>query len=478
MKRRAVGLMAVLTLALAGWAQPQPGEPVSLTLHPAAPPKPSLKYRLLPDRRDQQPGNAAALYYRAVAMLVENQPLFKEIQSEYWDNWRSMPLKELPRPEVHDKLRMARHLLAEVEQAAQRRDCDWLLEGRSEGLGLVLPELSIFRRVACLLAVRARLEIADGQLDQTLKTMQTGYALAHRLGEKSSPTLMHAFLAVSVAAGLTEQLEELIQQPNSPNLYWSLTALPRPFFDPKSALLEGSTSLERMFPWLTRLEKGPMTLAEVQAGMVKLDQILDDFGLRKPERLEVTGRAALFVQALPVAKEALLAQGMKAEELEAMPTIQVVALHAYREYREAFEEGLKWMYTPEPLYEAGYQKALARCKKATERMDRLFFRGLLNALGDGDPLALERLFAVYGRMDRRLAALRCLEALRLQAAANGGQWPTALKDVTEVPVPVDPVTGKPFEYRRNGDRATLATPPAEGKTLPVKTLTFELTLER
>jgi hypothetical protein len=473
MKRFAAGLTAFLTLALAGWAQPQPGEPVPLTLHPAAPPKPSLKYRLLPERRDQQPGNAAGLYYRALAMFVENQELLKEIQSEYWDTWRSMPLKELPRKEVYEKLRMARHFLAEIEQAGQRRDCDWLIEGRSEGFGLLLPELNSYRRVAGVLAVQARLEIAEGQLDKALKTLQTGYALAHHLGE--APTLIHTLVGAAIASVLNTQLEELIQQPGAPNLYWTLTALPRPFFDPKKGYEEMTTSLERMVPWFSRLEKGPMTLAEVQAGMLKLDQMLDDFGVRRPDRL---GQSALFVTALPGAKEALVAKGMKAEELEKMPTIQVVALHAYQEYREANEEGIKWMYIPEALNGAGFQKSLARCKQATERMDRLFFRGLLKGLTTDDPLSLNSIYTAYGRFDRRIAALRCLEALRLQAEANEGKWPASLKEVTEVPVPNDPVTGKPFVYQRNGDRATLASPNAEDKTLPVQALTYELIFGR
>src|SRR5579884_400169 len=218
MKRFAVGLVALLILAVASGAQPQPSEPIALTLHPAAPPKPSLKYRLLPDRREQQPGNAAALYYRALAMFVENQTLLREIQSEYWSNWRALPLKQLPRQEIQEKLRMARHLLAELQQAALRRDCDWQLEGRSEGFGLLLPELNGYRRVAEVIAVQARLEIAEGQFDKALQALQTGYALAHRLGE--GPTLIHTLVGAAVASVLNDQLQELIQQPCAPNLYW------------------------------------------------------------------------------------------------------------------------------------------------------------------------------------------------------------------------------------------------------------------
>lgn len=477
MSRVLAALTAFLTLALTVSAQPQPGEPVALTLHPAAPPKPSLKVRLLPDRRDQQPGNAATLYYRALAMFVENPELLKEVHAESWETWRTLPLKELPRLEVHDKLHRARHLLAEFDLAAQKRDCDWQLEGRPEGIGLLLPDLQGYRHVAVVLVVRARMEIAEGQFDKALKSLQTGYALAHRLG--TGPTVIHLLVGAAIAALLNAEVEELIQQPGAPNLYWALTALPRPFFDPRAALTEESTSLERTFPWLAQLDKGPMTLEQVQAGMFKLDAIMDDLNVRKADR---TAQALLFTQALPAAREALAARGISAEELEKMPAIQVVCLYAYREYREAYEEALKWTYAPEALSEAGYKKAAARLNQATARMDRLLFRGLLRGLSDlpqaGGDSFFDRLYTTAYRQERRVAALRCLEALRLHAAESDGKWPAALKEVIEVPVPPDPVTGKPFEYKVNGDRATLTTPRADGKTLPVQALAFEVTLGR
>lgn len=46
--------------------------------------------------------------------------------------------------------------------------------------------------------------------------------------------------------------------------------------------------------------------------------------------------------------------------------------------------------------------------------------------------------------------------LRSYAAANGGKLPERLEDVKETPVPANPVTGRPFEYRFDGDTATLA----------------------
>jgi hypothetical protein len=39
-----------------------------------------------------------------------------------------------------------------------------------------------------------------------------------------------------------------------------------------------------------------------------------------------------------------------------------------------------------------------------------------------------------------------------------GKLPAHLRDITEVPIPDDPVTGKPFEYRLERDTAYLQSP--------------------
>ena len=47
------------------------------------------------------------------------------------------------------------------------------------------------------------------------------------------------------------------------------------------------------------------------------------------------------------------------------------------------------------------------------------------------------------------------------AAANGGNLPKRLEDVTETPVPENPATGRPFEYRVENGTATLADSKSE-----------------
>ena len=67
------------------------------------------------------------------------------------------------------------------------------------------------------------------------------------------------------------------------------------------------------------------------------------------------------------------------------------------------------------------------------------------------------------QLDREVALLGIVEALRLHAAAHEGQLPARLADIG-VPMPVDPVTGKPFDYDAEGATAHLRGPAPDGAT--------------
>lgn len=72
-----------------------------------------------------------------------------------------------------------------------------------------------------------------------------------------------------------------------------------------------------------------------------------------------------------------------------------------------------------------------------------------------DPDAKEKIHLLMNRLDRHVALLQCIEAIRLFAAGHDGQLPEKLSDITEVAVPNDPVTRKPFVYRCTGSDAAL-----------------------
>jgi hypothetical protein len=61
------------------------------------------------------------------------------------------------------------------------------------------------------------------------------------------PSLMHALVGAACATLVLEQVETWIQQPGSPNLYWALTNLPRPFVDFGKAMEAEKISLDSFF---------------------------------------------------------------------------------------------------------------------------------------------------------------------------------------------------------------------------------------
>jgi hypothetical protein len=478
---RTLGCLMVLLAAVpAATAQTRPpGEPVRLTLHAAALPEPASACRVLPDTRDMAPGNAAAIYYRAFAPLADNTTLFDEVKSGQWDLWLAMPIKDMPRAEVRSKLEVVAPLLRELDLAAHRRDCDWQLEGRPEGIALLIPEVQTFRQVARVIAVRARLEMVEGHCDAALRALQAGYALGWNLG-RHAPTLIHLLVGAALTAVMDQELENLLQQPGAPNLYWALTVLPRPYFDPLPAVEEERSMLDRSWPELKALEGGPMSPAQVQALRQEIGKAGSRIGLVPPDLGDLIAQAWLQSQAYPDARKALLAQGLKAEDVDAMPLFQAVALAVVREYRREWDDYAQWIHVPDFEHQPGYVKSRDRLRQSGERLSRLviFPRPLGGELNFFGPIPYEKVFAAIDRTDRRFAALRCVEAVRLYAAGHDGRLPAALADVTEVPVPPDPVTGKPFEYEAHGDTARLAQPLPAGAKPPPAMLVYELTVQR
>ena len=73
----------------------------------------------------------------------------------------------------------------------------------------------------------------------------------------------------------------------------------------------------------------------------------------------------------------------------------------------------------------------------------------------------------FAQGDRTRAALTAVEALRSYAADHGGRLPEKLADVTDTPVPDNPVTGRPFEYRLENGVAALGdhSPPLADRPL-------------
>jgi len=88
----------------------------------------------------------------------------------------------------------------------------------------------------------------------------------------------------------------------------------------------------------------------------------------------------------------------------------------------------------------------------------------------------ETAFSMMNRLGRQVAVLECVEAMRLHAAVNNGEFPNCLSDITRFSAPNAPVTGKPFAFSRTGSEAVLEIP-SSGKETDRDTMCYELSLK-
>ncbi len=89
--------------------------------------------------------------------------------------------------------------------------------------------------------------------------------------------------------------------------------------------------------------------------------------------------------------------------------------------------------------------------------------------------AYARVRQTMHRLDRDVAALQGIEAVRHYAATHDGQLPAQLTDITDATVPKNPETGKPFGYRLDGSKAVLDVAAPKGGQ-PREAVRYEITL--
>lgn len=375
---------------------PRPETHVKLVVDATPAPKPALRYALLPELKELTPGNPIPTYMKCV------------IGQEAGESEGAADLA----------------LLRLADRAARMDKPDWqiLPKLKTDGIGLLLPDLQKMRQLADALQGRFRDEIARGRFDDAVVTAKTMLAMARHMGDH--PTLIGDLVAIALANVALAPFEEMLGQPGCPNFYWALTALPHPF-----VALDKGLEGERMLidVELRDLDdKGPMTTAQLK----KLIQHLERLDRRDEKIADWLARKAKDADYMAVARKHLLENGIPEERLALFSPYQVILLEEKLEYEARRDERMKLL--PLPTWEA-----VPRLNAIREPKGRPIVDTFLSSL---DKVRLSQ-----GRLEQRLALVRHVEALRLHAAAHGSKLPDKLSDV-EVPLPVDPFTGKPFRY--------------------------------
>jgi hypothetical protein len=469
-----LGVGFLLSVSTARAEEPKP---IKLLLTPAKPPTPALRYQLLPDARLTISGDAAFIYKQVIELLAKN-PIAPNVVSSF-SYLTEQPLNRLPREALRKELAPYDEVFALLDKAARCDHCDWRLRERlrEKGIGTLFPEFQPMRIGALLLSVKARLELAEGRPDKALITLRSGFALARNIGD--GDTLGNFLVGAAIAAIMEKQLDTFIAQPNAPNLYYALTDLPAPLFSLRKGFEGERVSIEfGTFPGLrdivTNLDAGNLSekdltmCVKLLSGLSKGDEVL-------PEAVGRVWMGWNIGQRHELAKQALIEAGRPRDKVEAMPHIQVALLHAFLEYDAALDNLI--LYQDRPYWELGDHAAKVNRPYLEERGK--------NPPAAASPLvplllpAVKKVTFAKARNDRKLALLRTIEALRFYAATHDSKLPPSLAAIKEVPIPLDPVTGKSFEYQLVGEVAKLtAPPPAKEAPNAATMVVYELAIRK
>lgn len=406
---------------------------VRMTVQPMAAPRPALKYQLLPELREINPGNPIHEYTRCFAE-----------QHNFWrtreaaanrEKWQSMPLRELPVKEIRQSYgnTPGRGPLSFADAAARLETPDWqtLARLKRDGVGTLLPDVQGLRELASALKVRFRVEIAERHFDDAIVTAKTMLALSRHFNEH--PTLIGDLVGVAIATIALGTLDEMIEQPGCPNMFWALTDLPSPFIDLRKGLQGDRIMIEAEMPGLA--DREPMTDAQVRKIVDRLQKIIN--GPSDPEgavRQWIEGRAK-DKQHISAARKRLVEALAPADaaRFDSFPPLQIVLLDAKLDYEIVRDDVMKALALP-------YWQA----RKILESIPPI-------PGNKQTPLVMllssfDKVKKAQARLDQRIALLRCVEALRIYAAEHNGKLPVKLDDIP-LPLTVDPATGKSFAYR-------------------------------
>jgi hypothetical protein len=453
MKRFLLTAAFVLGLCATAMSQTRATRPEvsSFDLTPVPPPTPALKYELLfDDTLDCRPGNAAMLYLDSILLLGPDGAAKAQKAEDAYEAKDMASFDSLADSLDH------RALLGELDLAGRCEDCNWGAPLREMGYGTLLPHLNPLRDLARMLEVRALRQIEQGKVDDALATLRLGYELSDKVGRE--PVVISGLVSVGIAALMDQCLEQLMNRPDAPNLYWALSEFPG-----KKPVMRRASDIERML-WPTSVGA---SLAKANAGEDLSDdewRAVFDYteGAVQSFGSSTTGHARLPDPVKDTSPELMrqareqyaLSHQMTPEQAGEIDPIIVIGRFYFQQYRIAGDDMFK-------LQGLAYPVLLVKSAECDLRVARLLHEQPANPFLQMLP-SLHRAGRTFARIDRQLAALTAVEAIRSYAAANGGELPSQLADITDTPVPLNPATGKPFEYRVNNGTATLSDSWSEG----------------
>jgi hypothetical protein len=475
-------VLIVSSLCTAAAAAPnaatQPEKPkqprvVKLTLSPAPESQPALRHTLLPNHLDQVPGNAVQQMYMAAQTAGElskgddSDKLYGQLI-----DWLDLPLRQRPTDEIRAVLDKARTALHYAKLAAEREYAWWDIPTRTEAFAAMLPYMRPYRMIERLLALRIGLALSETRFDDALADLKTGFALARWT---TGPTLIQDLVAASNLTVMTKALEAWIDRADSANLYWALANLPKPLISARDAFEFERFALVSNLPPLATIKTTVFSPTQADDLVRQIVDMKNEYNLEKndpasPWRSFESAQAYLKEQH-SAARQALIAKAYAREKVEAMPPVQAVLLERFITFEFWRDELFKLLSLP-------YWQSAGKIRVWAKQFDAYVQEepGRASPFLELIPSIASAHFKLHDA-DRNVAALQVLEAIRMHMARTQAHLPRSLDEIQVVPLPHDPITGKPFVYQRTETGASLILPTPDPEW-PDRETRYELTVRR
>jgi hypothetical protein len=433
-----------------GNAEPGRVTVTELVVSPAAAPEPRMKYRFFPDVLDLKSGDAGGLYTHAALLAMEEleeDDIARLKRGLTVRLARAADYKEFP-----GRLDQA---LGLVRESAARQGWAITPGGLLQGEQLMpQEELDAYRALTQCGVLRSRIAVAENRYNDAVKAIGSLYVLACRLNE--APQFLPALAGLDCRKELDDQVLELIQQPRAPNLYHALSELPPAWRAMATPVEYEMKTLLMAWPALRNPREKLATPEQWERSTAHVTELLpphaDDPRAKEKEIAADFFQADMLEKLGPEARAYLADEmDMAAGEVRRMPRTVAIGLYLRdlvltRADQATTAWSLPYAQGMERLSQVSYGELFDSAPR--------LLAVLMPPLRDAAHRAIAE--------DRRVAALMCVEALRMHAAETG-QLPAKLEEITVVPVPDDPMSGEPFAYSLQDGVATLrqSVPPEQ-----------------
>lgn len=456
------------TLVSPALQKPQPNQSHAsqtkvLTLHPKDQPDPLFRYRLWPAPEKQLEKNPAALISRAVMLSLQMPPESREEFGERFSEWAEMSAEDLPLEDVRRVINQGSAALGELERAENLMRLDYNVQldqlSAPEMIRTLLPEFQEMRQLARMLNLRARLAIAEQRWDDVVTDCRLGFRLAEVAGH-STDFLVGRLVGFAITRMMLEVVEEAIQHPDCPNLYWALAGLPEHrLFETRDSIEYESVLISRIFDDSDPLPDYPIGEAAARERIRKMSRqanltMFYGFNSGKDRSESSQLLTGMYVVMMAEPSRDLLAStpqwGERARELSASEAVLRATQLKLARTRDRW---VAWSLLPPELwdeYEAERNAAFDLNQSSLDLMESL--SNMLTPAVNAARMAGRRTL-------QQRNWLMTVEAIRMHAARQG-QVPKTIKNMRPVPAWQDAIAAKPFGYHRTSPtKATLTHAP-------------------